>query len=216
MQTPGRLKINAIIVDSVAHVGLEFPSYVEDFATIEVTSVLESWRDLAIGTTAEVKSRHFDKQAFEVKGLGLLAVALFREKGNFRVGDGYNISNFEKWIENKARTNVIKGLCSEQQYGWDDTRFDWEDLSLYWFEEYVKPSWEGQRVFRSHANRLGMGGSQTSPGDIIVLAAGCDVPLILRQCGEFYTYIGPTAFPGAMQGELWPSSKNKLTPMILE
>jgi hypothetical protein len=55
-----------------------------------------------------------------------------------------------------------------------------------------------------------MAAAPTSVGDVVILAAGSDVPLIVRPCGEYYTYVCAAHFPGAMYGEMWPDDMAKL------
>jgi len=130
----------------------------------------------------------------EVKDLELLAVVLLYADS---LGYHFNTPELVAWLQDEKRANNIDGINS------------------FAFEQYIRPSWEGQRIFRSESNKLGLGGGATSAGDLVVLAAGCDVPLVVRKSGEFYTYIGPTYFPHAMRGELWVSSDDFLIDMFL-
>jgi len=186
------LRIKAHIIDTVAKSGLTFPHDAKDLSTQEITSVLNNWKEMATGMMANLK---VGDGYSEVKDLELLAVVLLY--ADSLLCYHFNTPELVAWLQDEKRANHIDGI------------------NPFAFEQQIRPSWEGQRIFRSESNKLGLGGGVTSAGDLVVLVAGCDVPLVVRKSGELYTYIGPTYFPHAMRGELWASSDDFLIDMIL-
>jgi hypothetical protein len=186
------LRIKAHIIDTVTKSGLVFPHDANDLSTQEITSVLNNRKEMAADMRANLK---LGNEYLEVKDLKLLArVLLYADPS---LGDHFNTPELIARLQDEKWANHIDGINS------------------FAFEQYNRPSWEGQRIFRSEYNKLGLGGGATSAGDLVILAVGCDMPLVVRKSGEFYTYIGPTYFPYAMRGELWISSDDVVVDMIL-
>ncbi len=75
----------------------------------------------------------------------------------------------------------------------------------------------GRRLFRTDAQRFGIGHEALRIEDEIWLLAGAQVPFILRRRpdGKF-TLIGEAYVDGMMYGELWPAMKKDLVDVILE
>lgn len=62
-------------------------------------------------------------------------------------------------------------------------------------------------ICKTEGGRIGNGPRNIEAGDIIALAVGCQVPLVLRQVGPFYRLVGPCYIAGIMQGEAISSCK---------
>lgn len=57
-------------------------------------------------------------------------------------------------------------------------------------------------MFFTAAGRLGIGPRSVQRDDVVVIARGCRVPLVLRQCAPYYRLVGPVYVSGIMQGEV--------------
>lgn len=67
----------------------------------------------------------------------------------------------------------------------------------------------GRYFFTTEQGRMGMGPRYMREGDLVILVAGMDFPMVLRPVGEDagrYTVVGPAFVTGVMDGELWRGS----------
>ncbi|KAF2103035.1 HET-domain-containing protein [Rhizodiscina lignyota] len=193
-----KLHVKGIIIDHVDGVGLAFPVAANTLSDAQVSAVLLSWREISKRVERSfIDLRPADR---EVESLNMLAHIMFRDALAIMItGKEMNVAALQEWLVHEKRTTEIPGLFPSRNG--EDSK-----LSSYQFDSYVRPGWEGQKVFKTRSNQLAMAGSPTSVGDAVVLVAGSDVPLVVRPCGRDYMYIGPTYFPGAMLGEMWPDT----------
>jgi hypothetical protein len=114
-------------------------------------------------------------------------------------GREFNVEIFQKWIDDPERNKKVLLVGNTFRTSVSDTM----------------PAWRDQRVVKTGLERLAMVGSRTKVDDVIVLIAGCDLPLVLRPDGNHWNYVGPCYYPGAMEGELWPQKRDQMIKMIL-
>lgn len=192
-----KLHAKAIIIDYVDDVGLAFPTAAKSLSDIKVSETLFSWRE--VSKSATDSSVDFDSANRAAKSLSMLANTIFRDAQAFEENEGLNMVAVQEWFENTERIGEIPDLFLN--FGGEKA------ILLSWqFEDYVRPGWEGQKIFKTRSNQLAMAGSPTSIGDLVMLVAGSDVPVVARPCGEDYIYIGPAYFPSAMDGAMWPET----------
>jgi hypothetical protein len=101
-----------------------------------------------------------------------------------------------------------------------------KDTSMYKFYRKVISVGNGPRVFctisTSKRGYLGTGLPGMRPGDIVALASGVSLPLVLRrsptstESEQKYLVVGPIFISGMMKGELWGNTQSKLDKFILE
>ncbi|PQE28157.1 heterokaryon incompatibility protein [Rutstroemia sp. NJR-2017a BBW] len=60
---------------------------------------------------------------------------------------------------------------------------------------------QGRKPFVSHRGYCGLVPEDAEEGDCICVLFGCDVPVILRKCNDFYVFIGECHVQGLMDGE---------------
>lgn len=73
----------------------------------------------------------------------------------------------------------------------------------------------GLNFFVLERGYFGLGYRDVAEGDILAIAAGADVPIILRPAGDFYTFMGSAFVPGIMYGEAWKDDPEKLEEFIV-
>jgi hypothetical protein len=57
--------------------------------------------------------------------------------------------------------------------------------------------------FRTNSGYIGIASAGIEHGDLVIIAAGSSVPLVLRQQGGVYRLISASYVPGVMYGEAW-------------
>jgi hypothetical protein len=67
----------------------------------------------------------------------------------------------------------------------------------------------GRCMFSTEKAYIGLGPKTMQPGDCVVLFEGGTVPHVLRRNGAEFTFIGECYVHGAIQGELFDSTKSK-------
>ena len=195
----GKLFIKGIILDSVGAIGLTYSVEKVAWPDEHAVAVLKSWRNVAEGRlmvhNTDSPNGEFDASEAlpEVLFCDTPIPGLRNTSKNYR----FNKNALLQWLDNGA-TGKITGLFSSKRIH-VEVNLSVEEL------QGILPTWNGQRVYKTQANQLGMAGSETRQGDVVALVAGCDLPLILRPCGDFFNYVAPTYLPGAMFGEMWPS-----------
>jgi len=60
----------------------------------------------------------------------------------------------------------------------------------------------GRRMVTTEGRYLGLAPDAVQKGDVIAIVYGCNFPVVLRKCGEFYLVIGESYIDGIMDGEL--------------
>jgi hypothetical protein len=59
----------------------------------------------------------------------------------------------------------------------------------------------GRKIFVSESGHCGLVPDHAKAGDFICVLLGCDVPVILRQVEDHYTFIGESYVRGLMEGQ---------------
>lgn len=67
------------------------------------------------------------------------------------------------------------------------------------FEELTRCS-QGRRFIFGENDLICLGAAYAAPRDIICVLLGCSTPVILRECGDYYTYVDDVYFDGYMHG----------------
>ena len=70
-------------------------------------------------------------------------------------------------------------------------------------EEICRKTIDARSAFRTETGFMGFGPLTTKPGDIVVVVAGGDVPLILRPHEDHFLLVGESYVHGVMFGELF-------------
>lgn len=73
----------------------------------------------------------------------------------------------------------------------------------------------GLNFFILKSGYFGLGYRDVSEGDILAIAAGADVPIILRPSDGYYTFMGSAFVPGIMHGEAWKDDLETLETFII-
>jgi hypothetical protein len=74
---------------------------------------------------------------------------------------------------------------------------------------------QDKAFFTTRSGYMGTGFHTLQPGDLIVLCAGATMPLIIREQGDYFRFIGPGYVHGLMNAEAWPKDETKLKEYIL-
>jgi hypothetical protein len=59
-----------------------------------------------------------------------------------------------------------------------------------------------RRFFVTSKGFFGLGPRETEEGDVVFVLYGCNVPVVLRRKGEFWTFVGEAFVAGIMDGEV--------------
>lgn len=74
-----------------------------------------------------------------------------------------------------------------------------EDVAL--FDVRIAQIGQGRSIFISETGYCGLLPEHAKEGDCLCVLFGCDVPVVLRKAGDFYTFIGECYIQGLMDGE---------------
>ncbi|KAF2116413.1 heterokaryon incompatibility protein-domain-containing protein [Lophiotrema nucula] len=111
--------------------------------------------------------------------------------GQQRVMDRLGREYLRRWrLLWQQRIAFEKGKMSSHQWQTHDEEFC-----------AIFPRLIGRSVFTTTAGNLGLGAGDMQEGDRICVLYGCKLPVILRQCGRYFTFVGPAYVDGAMNGE---------------
>lgn len=67
---------------------------------------------------------------------------------------------------------------------------------------YAQAAFTGRCFYTTTSGGYGLGPYQTSPGDLVTTLYGGQFCYILRDCGDYYTFVGDSYLHGVMHGEL--------------
>ena len=122
------------------------------------------------------------------------------------------ISDFEKWYQNnrsfKIAGRTFRDWVREAAVTYKAPRL-FEPTDVISFEQtlaYI--SWE-RRLTSTVDGLLGMVPAATKIGDKVCVLHGCNVPVILRQAGQSFEFIGECYIHGIMYGEILPEVTTK-------
>lgn len=227
MQSKRQLLITAFVLGTVEAADKSYsPPENTNLADPAVCDVLESWKGIALYST-QSQARHVSSSE-TLQNLQNLARTLFGDifgGGLFGPRSKFNVPAFQEWLRNDRPRDPDNigdlldtpgdNLSRIMQDGYGFTAEDALLLGIQTDERYmpqrnfhyeVEPCWRNQKVFRTQSGLLGMAYRTAKPEDVVILAMGCRVPLIIRPSGRAYNYVCPAYVPGAIYGEMWPSS----------
>ncbi|KAI1069336.1 hypothetical protein LB507_008620 [Fusarium sp. FIESC RH6] len=94
---------------------------------------------------------------------------------------------FQSWVKQTFPGNVYNPTEEQQEM------FSWAVNAMAW-----------RRVFGTRDGRMGMGSGAAQVGDSVILLAGCNTPLIFRECNGGWKLVGECYMHGVMYGEVEP------------
>jgi hypothetical protein len=204
VEEEGQLFVKAIIIDCVCAVGLTYSVENAVWPDEQAVAVLQNWRSVA---EEKLVVQDTESSSGEYDAMEALGEVMFRDTPiprtlNVNKHYRFNKNALLEWFDNGAK-GTIKDFFALPINLHMNVNLDKDRLST-----SILPTWNGQKLYKTQASRLGMASSETRQGDVVALIAGCDLPLILRPCGDSFNYVAPTYFPGAMFGEMWPSTED--------
>jgi len=87
------------------------------------------------------------------------------------------------------------------------------------FTDFIIPVFADRRFFLTNTGLLCLGPGCANVGDIICVPLGCSTPIILREYGQCYLYVGDAYVDGYMYGRAideWESGQRKLQSFVLQ
>jgi len=68
-----------------------------------------------------------------------------------------------------------------------------------------------RRFFITSSGRFGLGPRDTKDGDVVFVLFGCNVPVVLRQNGDRWTFVGEAFVTGIMDGEVVEAAERNVS-----
>jgi hypothetical protein len=85
------------------------------------------------------------------------------------------------------------------------------DKNLVPFHRTVRKILDRKVMFRTRQGKLGVGCRSLRKGDSIVFLAGCNLPMIIREAGQYWHVVSPAYLHKSMQrGPEWWSKQSSL------
>jgi hypothetical protein len=90
------------------------------------------------------------------------------------------------------------------------------DEVVYRYYRRLLKSTAGRKLFTTTQGHIGTGPRGMEMGDVVVLIAGLELPMIVRGTGEQgYIVVGASHIHRVMEGDVWPSDEGELREIVL-
>lgn len=100
--------------------------------------------------------------------------------------------------------------------GWQLANNVANDEVVYRYYRRLLKSTAGRKLFTTTQGHIGTGPGGMEMGDVMVLIAGLELPMIVRGTGEQgYIVVGAAHIHRVMEGDVWPSDEGELREIVL-
>jgi hypothetical protein len=119
---------------------------------------------------------------------------------------------FEKELLDRGMIGAIGELDAEKLAGFHMGCVLWlnDDRDVAEFHDILWAFQRGKTFFITKEGWIGTAEGTIREGDLIVLVAGLEMPLVLSPVGENYRLVGHGYVHGLMDGEQWPETLDQL------
>lgn len=193
------LCVSGIPVDTIVTLG----EYTDIFATL--MRDVRAWRDLALGTA---RGRAYDAYV----GGGNMQDAFNRTIVGDKTRSGHRAQRGQRSIE--AFMMDEDSLPESYRH--------WQGLSpgerlRFWIEDVIQAiafRSQRRRLFITKKGYLGLGPRDAELGDSVFILLGCKVPVVLRNKGEQWDFVGEAFVTGIMDGEIVYRAQQELSQSL--